>query len=198
MQEDFGLEFLRKKCQESHTRIYGFILYTRADPYVVKVLRDNDFWKALDEISGPHWPIFSVKPLEEGKIEFPKVGNDMISYMVPKWHEPNTNKKFLKFFGIESSLELPCFVTFIWDDDDKLRSVVSKIDGSSENAAYESLSEIVSIITNTEAEILSSYKLSVNVFREVSQNLEARKFRHSVRESIKKVKDVVDFFGIFR
>lgn len=56
-QKDNGLEIIKGLVEgdKNLSRIYGFILYTDCNPYVAKVLRDNDFWKALDSISGNNW-----------------------------------------------------------------------------------------------------------------------------------------------
>ena len=68
-ENECGLETIKNlvKGDKTLSRIYGFILYTDKDPYVAKVLRDEDFWNALDSISGANWPIFSVRPLRKGK-----------------------------------------------------------------------------------------------------------------------------------
>ena len=70
-QKDNGLEIIKGLVEgdKNLSRIYGFILYTDCNPYVAKVLRDNDFWKALDSISGNNWPIFAARPLQQGQME---------------------------------------------------------------------------------------------------------------------------------
>lgn len=115
LDEYFGIHNLRNKCEQSKSRIYGFILFTERDPYVIKALRDDDFWNALNERSGPNWPIFSVRPMKPGHLEYPEEQPGTIQYLEPIWKEPNDNKEFFEFFGIESSKHLPCFVTFMWD-----------------------------------------------------------------------------------
>lgn len=62
LQKENGLEVIKENVKNANTsRLYGFILYTDSDPYVKKVLRDDDFWDALDEKSGQNWPIFAAK-----------------------------------------------------------------------------------------------------------------------------------------
>lgn len=53
-EKECGLEIIKDlvKGDKTLSRIYGFILYTDQDPYVVKVLRDEDFWNALNSLSG--------------------------------------------------------------------------------------------------------------------------------------------------
>ena len=44
-EKECGLETIKNlvKGDKTLSRIYGFILYTDKDPYVAKVLRDEDF-----------------------------------------------------------------------------------------------------------------------------------------------------------
>ena len=44
--------------------VFAVILFTEADPFLVKVLRDSDLWEALDEVSGPRWVVFAIRPAE--------------------------------------------------------------------------------------------------------------------------------------
>ena len=50
---------------------------------VIKVLRDDDFWNALDSISGVNWPIFAVRLLSMGSYKIPFYGSNCSHYMVP-------------------------------------------------------------------------------------------------------------------
>lgn len=72
--KECGLSLVKDivRGDESLSRIYGFILYTDKDPFVAKVLRDEDFWQALNSISGPSWPIFAVRPLIKGSFRIPE------------------------------------------------------------------------------------------------------------------------------
>lgn len=194
---EFGIETLRKKCEQSKSRIYGFILYTDSDPYVKRALRDNDFWDALDRRSGPNWPIFTARPISKGSYVSAKSQPDTLEYLTQTWREPNDNQEFLDLFGIESSRELPCFVAFIWDDNDNLKHFVVKVDSGSEDEVYKSLQGIIDTITDTESHILDEYKNSENVFREVVNNLEARGFFIAKNKVLNKVHQLIGYFSCF-
>ena len=124
-QKDSGLKVVKNlvKGDKNLSCIYGFILYTEQDPYVAKVLRDDDFWVSLDSISGSNWPIFAVRPLAKGKTVVRGGGSNGIGFMVQTWLEPKSNLSILKDFGLKDSCELPQFVAFMWDDEDQLNSV---------------------------------------------------------------------------
>ena len=164
---------MRTRCDNSYSNIYGFIMYTSAHPYISKVLRDNDFWNALDEISGENWPIFAIRPLAKGHYELPHFPPGMVGFMVPVWNEPNENKKYLDFFSLKNSEDLPCFIAFKFNDDETIEQVVYKLNNDSKQGAFNSLKTIVELITNTESHILPEYKQTDAVFSNVKMDVES-------------------------
>ena len=156
----FDINDLRIERDRSKSRIFGFILYSERDPFVSKVLRDDDFWLALDKRSGPNWPIFSVRPNRPYFFNIFQI-----------------NKHLLETFGINNIKDLPCFVVFIWDDNDELKRFIVKVNGESEHEVYKSLRKIIDTITETESKILDEYKQTENVYREVVNNLRNSRFQ---------------------
>lgn len=157
--EDFDLKLLKGLCEESVSRIYGFILYTRRHANVVNFLQNPNYWNCLDDISGPNWPIFSVRPLMPGSMQFKGQGpKGTIGMMISTWHEPNANRMLLDFFGLKESSDLPCFIGFIWDDRGQLQQFEWKIDESSVDNVYESLKNVVSLVSDAEASISEELK----------------------------------------
>lgn len=171
--KDFGIEDIRNRPDKPYSNIYGFIMYTSAHPYIAKVLRDDDFWNALDEISGENWPIFAIRPLAKGYYELPSFPPGVIGLMVPVWKEPNENKKYLDFFSLKNSESLPCFIAFKFNEDDTIEQVVYKLNNDSEQDAFNSLRTIVELITKTESRILSEYKQTDAVFMNVKADVES-------------------------
>ena len=199
-EKECGLKIIKDlvKGDKTLSRIYGFILYTDNDPYVAKVLRDEDFWDALDSISGANWSIFAVRPLRKGKYSLPaSSSSDIISYMVPTWVEPKANMQVLRDFGLENTESLPLFVAFMWDDTDELNQVAIPIEGKTIDTVYNSLQEIVKVITKAEAKVLPQYKGTVNVFRNIVTELNALKFKHSVIKRGKIVYRLSEFLSFF-
>ena len=199
-QRNCGLERVRDlvKGDNNLSRIYGFILYTEQDPYVAKVLRDEDFWNALDSISGANWPIFAVRPLCKGGYKIPSsYPSNSIGFMVPTWYEPRRNMPVLHDFGLNDTENLPLFVVFIWDDNDELNQVAIPIMGRDVDAVYHSLEEIVKVITKAEAAVEPQYKRTVNVFRNVVTEIEALKFKHIVIQRGKIAYRISEFLSSF-
>lgn len=194
-----GLKLIKDLVGEDKniSRIYGFILYTEKDPYVAKVLRDEDFWNALDSISGANWPIFAVRPLRKGQYKMPSTSRNVISYMMPTWDEPRTNMPVLHDFGMKDSENLPLFMAFMWDDQDELNQIAISITGSDVDSVYHSIEEIVKAITRVESEVSPQYKRSVNVFRNVVTEINALNFRHKVIQRGKIAYRISEYLDIF-
>lgn len=170
-------------CNVSNTRIFGFIMYTRRHSYVVNALSDTNKWNELDEISGADWPIFSVKPRDYCSPRRPTYydrGPFYTNMMVMTTDEPNDNRDLLEVFSLNEKEDLPCFVIFIWRDDDELERLVWKLNNDSVDEVFKSIREVVEIISETEGYIYPEYKKSESVYRNVKQNVEARLFRKSI------------------
>lgn len=197
--ENCGLQIIKKVVQNDKqtSRIYGFILYTEKNPYIIKVLKDDDFWNALDKISGSNWPVFSVRPLREGLRYIKSSRQNNINFLVSTWEEPKANIPVLEYFGLENSEELPLFVVFMWDDDNNLNSFSISIKGKSVDEVYNSIEEIVKTIAKVESDILPEYKGSVNVFRNVVSALKALDFRYKVKNFGQIAKKIAEFLDDF-
>lgn len=198
-QRECGLSVIKElvKDDKNLSRIYGFILYTDKDPYVVKVLRDRDFWNALNDISGSNWPIFAARPLQKGDYRH-LGGTGGASYMVQTWEEPKDNLPIINDFGLQDSRELPLFIVFMWDDEDRLHEISINIKGNSIDSVYSSLKEIVTAIAEVENAVIPEYKRTVNVFRNVKSELEFLKLKHKVIEKGKALEKILSFLSVFK
>ncbi len=198
IQEEFGLKGLRYECDNSTSRIFGFIMYTRSHSYIAKVLRDDDFWNELDEISGPRWPIFAVRPLADGHYGMPDESlSGRHQKMIPTWVEPNENKKYLYVFSLDESSDLPCFIVFIWNNDNELEQITFKLSNRNLEDAFDSIREVVSIISEAERQILPEYRKTENVFRNAKADIKGVIFQKKIQKSFKHFHFIYDFLSVF-
>lgn len=167
---------------------------------MAKVLRDRDFWKALDSISGSNWPIFAVRPLTKAEDPFGGRGygnRNSMSMIISTSDEPRSNMQILKDFGLENSRSLPVFVAFIWDDQDNLNEITVPIEGFNTDTVYSSIESIVKVISDAENKVLPEYKRTENVFRNVVEQLEAHQFRNTVIRRGKIALRYAEFLSMF-
>lgn len=205
LKDKYGIKDIKQVCDNSTSKIYGFIMYTQRHSYIIKVLRDDDFWNELDEISGANWPIFSVKPRKE--VQYSRVHNNRLDslnttrdpllyqMMTITDCEPNYNREFLKLFSLDELTDLPCFVTFIWRNEHEIEQVIWKLSNKNEEEAFDSIREVVEIISKTESEILPEYKKNDEVFRNVRNEIEATIHRKKTIRFIDTIKTLKEFFS---
>lgn len=149
--------------KENLVDVFGLVLYTDEHANIIKVLRDDDYWKAFHEISGPNWAIFSIKP-QKGHIGYPDLGPGQLGLMVPVWKEPAKNKNLLREFAFKSTENLPLFLIFTHAVDEILQ-IQMKIDDSSIDNAYTSIKEVILVISKAIEGILpENYKNPEGVF----------------------------------
>ncbi len=198
LQKDCDLKLIKDLVDDENlSRIYGFILYTDADGIIANALTREAYWKSLNSISGPRWPIFTVRQLEKGHETYSGGGNGYFSMMVHKWYEPPTNMNVLNDFEIGSTEDLPCFVAFMWDDNDQLHSVRVKIEGRTEPEVYNNIKEIVLAINRAESAVEPQYKRNIELFRNVESELKGLKFRYKAKIVYKTAQLFKEFFSLF-
>jgi hypothetical protein len=153
--------------------LFGLILFTRSHPHIVKVLKDDDYYAALDEISGNLLLVFATMlfdreirtpnpspekyPLKTTKIvtNEPKgtfhiehIEHTVISSgnMEPIWVDPSENKEIMSWFNIKDSREFPLFVLFAFENSIMCYKKYALRD-SSVQEVFSSLEEVLSAIS---------------------------------------------------
>jgi hypothetical protein len=119
--------------------VFGVILYSSRNPFTIKMLRDDDFWNALDEISGPRWPIFALRPAAGYKTSrMPRSTASAKKLMVPitRWHEPSANRELLETFKIVDTRKLPLFLVFAEGNKGESLQISFTIQDTDQNACY--------------------------------------------------------------
>ena len=154
---------------------FGVILYTDSHPHIKKVLTDNDYWAALDEISGPKWPVFSIKP-REGKWDLPDMPSGYMGMMIPVWKEPRENRDLIEAFGIESTEGLPILIVFCLVADDQVLHQSIRLRDRTVEEAYSSLKSALSVTTSSINNILpENVQNSEGIYAAISLNVSHHK-----------------------
>lgn len=99
------------KSSNKVAHMFGVVLYTEEHPNIKKVLRDEDYWAAFNEITGHDFAVFSIRPVKGGHA-FPKFPRGSMGMMVPIWVEPRENLEILKIFELEDTKDLPMLLLF--------------------------------------------------------------------------------------
>lgn len=123
--------------------IFGVVLYTDRHPNIKKVLRDPDYWEALDEISGPVLQLFAIRTAQ-GRWDsgVPRGASGMLNGI---WLEPQANLPLLKLFELNSTVGLPALVVFTWDSDEVVEKVVIPLADHDPVTSFSRLREVVEV-----------------------------------------------------
>ena len=175
-------------------KVFAVILYSDRHPYIKKVLRDEDYWKALDEISGSRWTIFSARAIE-GRREIRGAGPPgTLSTMLQVWVEPAENKELLLALGL-SSTEDPTLVIFTRLQNGQILKSVIPLDDSSVESAYKRLIQVITQLTkaieNIQKENIEDYQSvfnGVNMTAERIRNIDTLKDIFAAYQWLKKLK----------
>lgn len=179
---------IKEIMNASNIKTFGFIVYNEENPTLIKLLRDDDNWNALDKISGEKFYIFAVKP-KKGSKEFLKYPDGMLGFMVPVWQEPKDNNKLLEIFDITSTQKLPLFFVFTKVGPYLLKHSI-KINENSVDDAFNQLKSIFYKIDDISKKIHNEYsEHPAQVHDKIAEILQKENFK-------KTAYDVVALFGV--
>lgn len=127
--------------------LFGIILFNESHPHIVKLLKDNVYYKALDELSGSQLAIFATC-LFEPTWDMPSRDDGKMYQMIPIKKEPKQNKKLFDWFEIKDSGSLPMFVLFNGKGSE-LYFQKHPLNDTSIEEAWNSLKEVIEPIVNS-------------------------------------------------
>lgn len=181
------------RSDPSKVNMFGVVLYTDSHPHIKKVLRDCDFWLALNELSGPDWAIFSIRP-KQGTYSMPDFYPEpgVFYQLVQVWKEPQENKELLEYFGIESTKRLPLLIVFTHDENNEILKIEWELDDSTVDTSYKSLSTGIKTVREAINNVDPRYKKYANgLYRAINGAIGHEK-------NITKIKKGIDFFSYLK
>lgn len=139
----------KKRCRTAN--IFGLIAYSDRNPFVVKVLRDDAYWRSLNNRSNG-WILYAVKP-----------GDDVKGGNIDHVYSS---------LGVTEKTMPQLIILSIASDNTMLQRNYA-IDGDSEESVYLSLERSVNAVTSAVKRILPEYKSCTTVHREAIKALDA-------------------------
>lgn len=163
---------MKDEMKYGTANIFGLIAYSERNPYIVKVLRDDDFWRSLNART-KGWILYAIKP-------------DSRYYCGGNADFINDNLRI-------APEEYPQLVILSIGTDGDMKQRNYPIDDSSVDNAYKSIENNIGIITGAVEKIHPEYKLSTNVNREVIAALDAELAKSQWKKVSKSLLDFVLF-----
>ena len=62
-------KYLLELCKRPQVTAFGALVYDESSAPLRKLLRDRDYWDALDKVSGPHFEVFAIRDKEGNRGE---------------------------------------------------------------------------------------------------------------------------------
>ncbi|MVF14932.1 hypothetical protein FT643_22620 [Ketobacter sp. MCCC 1A13808] len=161
------------RAKDGVADLFGVILFTDEHPNIKKVLRDDDYWLSLHELTGDRFCVFSVKP-EKGSYEFPSFPKGTIGMMVQIWKEPSKNRKLIETFELKDTSNLPLLLLFT-EVGGKHLKIELKLNDSSQDNAFNSLRDQLQFSRDSLAKVKEeNVKNSEGLFAAVSMHNDHR------------------------
>ena len=100
---------------------------------MIHLLRDMDYRKEWDAISGVNWPIFAIRPVANQN-----------AYTRHDARKDEADEEVVRMCLDLDNDEFPCFVCFMRDGQGNLRKISHKIDDKLVETTHTNLRELVS------------------------------------------------------
>ena len=189
------LDLARQRAADSDSPpLFGVIVYTDRHANLKKLLRDEDYWSALDEISGPKWAVFSVRA-QPGQWSGPSFPPGTVGMMHMVWKEPAANRELVSAFELNDTNDLPAVVVFALDGDTLYRAS-ARIDESTLDAAYSSLKSVFAEVTRALETVPDGLCDPAAIFAAVKASLRTQRNWQRVGDAYRVLKELRDWLPL--
>ncbi len=140
------MQICSRHKEERRALAFAFILYDFENPQLWKVLNDNQYWLALNEISGEYLTVFSFNYKEEKKIKKEFGISRRISYRLSTVTTSTNPSKGIeelvhKYFGSDFLLSYPAILFFQVDNEVITDSLLIELKEELIEPAFQELKE---------------------------------------------------------
>lgn len=173
--------------------LFAVVLYTDEHANIKKVLRDEDYWRSLDELTGFRLCVFSAKP-RKGKLTHPSLPSGVVGMMIPVWDEPNENRRLVEILELKDTSGLPMVMLFTKIEEEYLK-IELPLKDDTENDALTSLRDKLTFARDVLDRVLEeNLKNPEGLFAAAALKDSHRKDWHRLAKGARLVRIVFDLF----
>lgn len=204
--DNFESDFLNiceRHREDKRALAFAFILYDFSHPHITKALEDQDYWNALDKISGEYLSVFSFHTREKRKRVSRNKStkrSDVMSWMNPVDVEELTNGKSLleKYFDLEQPIRLPAILFFQVSNSEITDTHLVQLTKEKIEDSFLEIKEIISTAAESVSEIKDGNNRNDRViFSLIENSLKDRGFILLVKSAIKKISPLKEIISLF-
>ena len=181
--------------KEERALFFAFILYDFTSPHVLKMLDDQDYWIALDKISGNKLSVFSFHTppwIISSRCKKTQIKIDP---------EDNTQTILSKYFDVDGNISYPSLLFFQVEKQAIIDHFWLKVRSEKiEDVFVEIKRSIIAAVESIKNVLPENYNNSQEIFNLVKRGLDDKKIKTLMSKAIKRAPDVVSlarFIGIF-
>jgi len=202
---DFEARFLQicsEHRKDNRALAFAFILWDFTHPHVTKVLKDPDYWNALDEISGRYLSVFSfhTRPSKgKRKARQYEQQSDVISYMVKVHTDVKDSERSLleRYFDLEDGIKLPAVLFFQVSNEEIIGTHLVQLQSEKIEDSFLEIRNILSVAAASVSEVVQeNYANSPEIFALIKKKLEDRGLRLWIKKGYEKAMQAKKLFSL--
>ncbi len=189
------LEICAEHHEEGRALAFAFLMYDFRTPEIVKMLRDQDYWRALDEISGQRLTVFSFhvrEPQDADELE--------VKWMSPVAIGGDPGKKtqlvLRSYFELSERLTLPAMLFFQTSPDSVIDYRLVRIAARRVEDAFNEIREVLEVAAEAvEKRAEKGDAGGEQLWHAMERSIRRRQLCISVSRGVKALKDVKEAVG---
>lgn len=196
--EKHFIEICESHRSEKRALAFAIILRDLRDPQVSKALHDQDYWNALDQISGSYLSVFSFHtlPYEDKPIAERRVFFQMHSVGDKEFHDGRSLIE--KYFNLKEQLKLPAVIFFQVSESEIVGTRLVQLKKKTVEESFIEIKEILSCASESVSQVTDeNYRNDDVIFQLIDDRLRDRGIKVFLSEIVKKVKSINELLSLF-
>jgi hypothetical protein len=201
--EDKMTEICDKHKRDKRALAFAFIVYDFNNPNLWKVLNDNEYWMALNDISGKYLTVFSLNYKEEQKQQNQSNSHfDGMQYMTSintsEHLSSATNKLIKKYFG-NVDITFPSVLFFQVNENEITDSLIIQLEEETVEQSFLELKEYIGVAVGALRQIKDENRGNYDViFDQLTGSVKAKKSNLKVKRVRKKFGSVIGLIAAIK
>jgi hypothetical protein len=148
--------YLLELCRRQPITLFGAIVYDETTAEIRKLLSDQTYWDALDEISGPDFEVFALRDKEDFEAEPTIEMMTMASSSRSRSRGHYFSHLLKDYFGEEkTTLDYPLLLLFIISDGKVKHSRLIQLESGTTEESFQMLKRVFALI----AAVIKNWKI---------------------------------------
>ncbi|MBU1417367.1 MAG: hypothetical protein KKI15_02660 [Proteobacteria bacterium] len=204
--EDEFKDYLLNTCinhkASGRALAFAFIVYDLNNPQISKVLKDQDYWDALNNLSGKYLSVFYFdKPKTRRRNYSPCRNSNMFEYMTScgTVSTPQTVNEFIrKTFNVQNSLREPFVIFFQTEEDTIIQSFIVELQKEKiESAFLELKKHIENAVESVENVDPQNFGNNETIYSLIENSAQNGQFIRFVKSKLYKPISIITTVGSF-